>query len=173
MRVENDVHSFFSLFPINEHVISNIVHNLTRAFQRDILGQKLEPEVETEKTSSVEIVKSTDLDGTPDKLETHAPLVKHETTSERGDDEIFEQSTSTEGSASQEEENSDTSASLQTESTEIFPTPTDSATEENTIIATTTEYVTELEEVSGNDEKPITNDEKDLEGNIRFSKRYQ
>ena len=107
VRVENDVHSFFSLFPINEHVISNIVHNLTRAFQRDILGQKLEPETVTEKASSVEIVKSTDLDGTPDKLETHAPLVKHETTSERGDDEIFEQSTSTEGSTSQEQNKSD------------------------------------------------------------------
>ena len=163
VRVENDVQSFFSLFPINEHVISNIVHNLTRAFQRDILGQKLEPEAVTEKTSPAEIVKNTDLDGTPDKLETHAPLVKHETTSERGDDEIIEQSTSTEGSTSQEQENSDTSASLQTESTEIFPTQTDSAAKENTIKATTTEYVNELEEVSGGDEKPITNDEKDFE----------
>ena len=163
VRVENDVQSFFSLFPINEHVISNIVHNLTRAFQRDILGQKLEPEAVTEKASPAEIVKNTDLDGTPDKLETHAPLVKHETTSERGDDEIIEQSTSTEGSTSQEQENSDTSASLQTESTEIFPTQTDSAAKENTIKATTTEYVNELEEVSGGDEKPITNDEKDFE----------
>ena len=163
VRVENDVQSFFSLFPINEQVISNIVHNLTRAFQRDILGQKLEPEAVTEKTSPAEIVKNTDLDGTPDKLETHAPLVKHETTSERGDDEIIEQSTSTEGSTSQEQENSDTSASLQTESTEIFPTQTDSAAKESTIKATTTEYVNELEEVSGGDEKPITNDEKDFE----------
>ena len=163
VRVENDVQSFFSLFPINEQVISNIVHNLTRAFQRDILGQKLEPEAVTEKASPAEIVKNTDLDGTPDKLETHAPLVKHETTSERGDDEIIEQSTSTEGSTSQEQENSDTSASLQTESTEIFPTQTDSAAKESTIKATTTEYVNELEEVSGGDEKPITNDEKDFE----------
>ena len=169
VRVENDVQSFFSLFPINEHVISNIVHNLTRAFQRDILGQKLEPETVTEKASSVEIVKSTDLDGTPDKLETHAPLIKHETTSERGDDEIFEQSTSTEGSTSQEQENSDTSASLQTETTEIFPTPTDSAANEDTIIGTTTEYVTESEEVSGEDKKQITNDEKDFEGSANLS----
>ena len=81
LRIENDVHSFFNLFPINEHVISNIVHNITKAFQRDILGQKDETEDFEKSTASHTQSPVT----VPEKIGTHAPVVERDSGLERGD----------------------------------------------------------------------------------------
>ena len=149
LRIENDVHSFFNLFPINEHVISNIVHNLTRAFQRDILGQKDETEnVVTERSKPPTPSPVTVSDAKPDKSETHAPLVESESSRERGDEaEIsFEHSTSIEVST------------LQTETT---PNPSD--VQESTIEVTTTgsEDVTEPLDILSTNESSTLADEQD------------
>ena len=163
LRIENDVHSFFNLFPINEHVISNIVHNLTRAFQRDILGQKDETEesrqiVVTEKSNPITPSLVTVLDAKPDKIETHAPLVESESSREGGDEaEIsFEHSTSTPTVPT-----GITQSELSTLQTETTQDPSD--IEESTIQVTTkeSEDVTEPLDILSANESSTIPDEQD------------